>query len=346
MSYLLKFFIILSILATNPWSHTDYGQWILPRLIVLFITLVYVGVIVVEKSYQFYSKTWLYWLAFLSWGGICTVLSKFPNLSFFGIGYWGDGWLYWLLCGGLYVLLETCIHNDPSTWRSLDEAVKFGAIVASLAVFFPFYARAGHAAYVIGLGMCLLGLDGIYTGIGSVTLLFLGNRAVILALLCAFWPQLWRRFKGVIGVALVALLLFSGGRSIRPGKAPIQNQVLRNITSDRINLVTLIHSPDIHPLLGKGFNGLAILKLEKPDQRSWITSAKLHNLVADTYLSLGIPGLLLYGLLLVQILKPLPLPLVVYYLIFMMLWYDNAQYTHLILFLSLNYRNGLAYRGS
>ncbi|MDY6939571.1 MAG: O-antigen polymerase, partial [Cyanobacteriota bacterium] len=194
-----------------------------------------------------------------------------------------------------------------------------------------------------------------------VTALLLGRtRIAILAFLAATFYILGRKYYKLLVPAAFIVLLAIGMVTIN---RPIQGlPIVRQITSDRLYLWKVAaRGIYLRPQLGWGFDGFGIAYpyVGKPElvakvyvlgEFSFdylgrdgkigslpIPSNKAHNLILDTTLSVGIWGMLVYltlcGYSLHKIIqlryRGLESAVIVYF-IFTFLWFECAQYTHLI----------------
>lgn len=194
----------------------------------------------------------------------------------------------------------------------------------------------------------------------SPALLFAQTRAALLALTLAIFYLLGGKYyKQLIPIGLICLIgigLISTDRQIA-GLSP-----LKQVTSDRIYLWHISQRGiRQRPLFGWGFDGfgiaypyifksqwqpqvlrLGIFSFDYQDETGKIRTLKLptykaHNLIFDTILSIGIVGMLSYSLLLGFYLwqnlsgRDRELASVaIAYLAFTFIWFDCAQFTHLL----------------
>lgn len=143
---------------------------------------------------------------------------------------------------------------------------------------------------------------------------------------------------------------------------------LKHFTSDRIYLWQRAWKGIAErPLIGWGFSGYSIRDaiyscpedsktvalydykiLCQQKKRKFLVKAeptKAHNLPLDLLLSTGLPGLFAYLVLLVNYMdnsrdpKSFYIPLALTYIVYVMTWYDTAQFSHLIWWLLSSQRN-------
>ncbi|MCL1469019.1 O-antigen ligase family protein [Argonema galeatum] len=191
-----------------------------------------------------------------------------------------------------------------------------------------FYSHRGHASFVLAAIVVLLLVSWQRQWISSRTvkrvgvliisaLLLTQTRQAVLALLIATFYLLGRKYyKLLIPATLVCLLIIGIATTTRQ----INNlPLIKQITSDRIYLWQLSkRGISQRPLLGWGFDGfgtaypyvlspektLKVVRLgdfsldyinEKGKLRTIsLPTAKAHNLILDTTLSVGVLGLLSY----------------------------------------------------
>lgn len=232
------------------------------------------------------------------------------------------------------------------------------------------YSHRGHASFVLA-SVAVLTLVGwqwkwistrkTFVALALIipALLLTQTRAGLLALIVATAYLLGRQhYKLIVPAALVCLLIIGITTSTRQ----INNlPVIKQLTSDRIYLWQLSsRGINQRPLLGWGMNGFAIAyphvlnsqwaKIRRLDDFSFdfqrqyghistlaLPTAKAHNLILDTTLSLGMLGMLSYLTLLgfcLYLLLQSPYrgieAVVIAYVAFTFTWFDCAQYTHLV----------------
>lgn len=232
------------------------------------------------------------------------------------------------------------------------------------------YSHRGHASFVLAAVAVLLLVSWRWrwistrkvTLLGSIILLALlltQTRQAILALLIATAFLLGRKYyKVLIPAALICLLIISLASTTRR----INNlPLIKQITSDRIYLWELAsRGIQKRPLFGWGFNGFgtAYPYILKPDQTPKIVrlgdfsfdyldekgqiqaialpTAKAHNLILDTTISVGILGLFVYiSLFIVSLWQIIKSPsrgieaIGIAYFIFTLTWFECAQFSHL-----------------
>lgn len=232
------------------------------------------------------------------------------------------------------------------------------------------YSHRGHAAFVLA-SVAVLSLVGWQWGWIStrrvkiagvlilLALLLTQTRQSVIALIVSTAFLLGRKYyKLLIPAALACLLIVSLATTTRQiSNLPHYKQ----ITSDRIYLWELSkRGIGERPLLGWGFDGfgtaypyvlnpkktlkivrLGDFSLDYQDNNRLLRTiplptAKAHNLILDTTLSVGILGLLSYLALLgfcVYLVIQSPFrgieAVAVAYLVFTLTWFECAQFTHL-----------------
>jgi O-antigen ligase len=232
------------------------------------------------------------------------------------------------------------------------------------------YYHRGHAAFVLAAVEILLLVSWRWgwistrsvTLLGSIILLALlltQTRQAIIALFIATTFLLGRKhYKVLIPVALVCLLIISLATTTRR----INNlPLIKQLTSDRIYLwEQASRGISKRPLLGWGFDGFGIaypylLNPEKTpkivrlgdfsfdylDEKEQIRTialptAKAHNLILDTTISVGIIGLFVYiSLFSFSLWQIINSPwrgieaIAIVYLVFTFTWFECAQFSHL-----------------
>jgi len=232
------------------------------------------------------------------------------------------------------------------------------------------YSHRGHASFVLA-SIAVLTLVGwqwkwistrktvVALALIIPALLLTQTRAGLLAFIVAIAYLLGRKhYKLIVPAALVCLLIIGITTSTRQ----INNlPVIKQLTSDRIYLWQLSsRGINQRPLLGWGMNGFAIAyphvvnsqwaKITRLDDFSFefqrqdghidtlaLPTAKAHNLILDTTLSIGMLGMLSYLTLLgfcLYLLLQSPYrgieAVVIAYVAFSFTWFDCAQYTHLV----------------
>lgn len=232
------------------------------------------------------------------------------------------------------------------------------------------YSHRGHAAFVLAAVAVLLLVSWRWrwistrkvTLLGSIILLALlltQTRQAIIALFIGTAFLLGRKYyKALITLALICLLIISLASTTRR----INNlPLLKQITSDRIYLWELAsRGISKSPLFGWGFDGfgtaypyvinfnqtqkivhLGDFSFDYLDEKgqihtSALPTAKAHNLILDTTISVGILGLLVYlALFIICIWKIIKSPTLgieaigIVYFIFTLTWFECAQFSHL-----------------
>lgn len=248
------------------------------------------------------------------------------------------------------------------------------------------YSHRGHASFVLAAIVVLLLVSWQRQWISSRTvkmagvlmilaLLLTQTRQAVLALLVTTIYLLEKKYYKLLIPATIICLLVIG---IATTTRQIDNlPLIKQITSDRIYLWQLSkRGISQHPLLGWGMNGFGsaypyVLNPEKPlkvvrlgdfsldyvNEKGKLRTiplptAKAHNLVLDTTLSVGILGLLSYSALIIFAIKQTIQSsyrgieaIAICYLIFTFTWFECAQFTHIFWWaLSLwgnsNFQNG------
>jgi O-antigen ligase len=232
------------------------------------------------------------------------------------------------------------------------------------------YSHRGHAAFVLAAVAVLLLVSWRWgwistrkvTLLGSIILLALlltQTRQAIIALLIATAFLLGKKYyKVLIPIALIGILIISlASTNRRINNLPL----IKQITSDRIYLWELAsRGISKRPLFGWGFDGFGtaypyILNPEKTPQivrlgdfsfdyldekgqinTSALPTAKAHNFILDTTISVGIVGLFVYlALFIICIWRVIKSPtrgieaIGIAYFIFTLTWFECAQFSHI-----------------
>lgn len=313
---------------------------------------------------------WLYWLALAAFtlsntlllrlhpellrpqlqglliGGVILALSIFPQIIYWGIDY------------------------TATTGQLLKENVLVSTIFQDQQPI-GFYSHRGHASFVLTAAALLLALAWQWRWISTrwmsiagspifIALLLTQTRGSIIALIISVAFLLGRKYyKLLIPATIVCLLVVAIATTTRH----IDNlSLIKQLTSDRIYLWELsTKGISQRPLFGWGFDGfgsaypyivkpktaqkivrLGDFSIDYQDKKGQIhtialPTAKAHNLILDTTLSVGVLGLLSYsGLLGFSLWRVIWSPLrgieaiALAYFIFTLTWFECAQFTHII----------------
>lgn len=232
------------------------------------------------------------------------------------------------------------------------------------------YSHRGHASFVLAAVIALLLVSWKRQWINSIrikiigiflilALLFTQTRQAVLALLITTVYLLGKKYYKLLIPATMICLLVIG---IATNTRQINNlPLIKQITSDRIYLWELSkRGISQSPLLGWGFNGFgtAYPYILNPSKRLKVVrlgdfnidyideqgklgtmplpTAKAHNLILDTILSVGVLGFVLYSALIMFAIKQtIQSPyrgieaIAICYLVFTFTWFECAQFTHL-----------------
>ncbi|MFB2920076.1 O-antigen ligase family protein [Aerosakkonema funiforme] len=233
------------------------------------------------------------------------------------------------------------------------------------------YSHRGHASFVLAAIVIFLLVSWQRQWISSRTVKMVGvlmilaflltqTRQAVLALRIATVYLLGKKYYKLLVPATIVCLLVIG---IATTTRQIDNlPLIKQITSDRIYLWQLSkRGISQRPLLGWGMNGFgtAYPYILNPDKTVKVVrlgdfsldyvnkkgklstiplpTAKAHNLLLDTTLSVGILGLLSYSALIIFAIKQtIQSPyqgieaIAICYLIFTFTWFECAQYTHIM----------------
>ncbi len=335
--------LIATLVSPFPW-HSLFGQeqmgdgWLYWLLIAIFT----LSNNLLLKLYPELARSQLVGLVI---GGVILALSVFPQVINWRIDYTGTS-------GQLiqsHILASTIFQNQQPI---------------------GLYSHRGHASFVLAAVavMTLVGWQWqwINTRLAVVAgilimpaLLFTQTRAGLLALLVATIYLLGRKhYQLLVTAALVCLLIIGIATSTRQ----IHNSTeIKQFTSDRVYLWQIAsYRISLRPLLGWGMNGfgtayssvrpgrkitkvihLGDFSFDYQDENGLIKtaqlpSAKAHNLILDTVISVGFLGLASYLTLLAWCLwQIIQSPyrgieaVFIAYLVFTFTWFECAQFTHL-----------------
>lgn len=130
----------LSIIAINPWGGTHGPIWVLPKVLVLTALLVLNGFIIFRHAQLVrvdvaWRRTSYLWAALLGVGLLSTVLSPTPCRSLLEQSIYGDGWLYWLLVGGLVLTNALVVRAKPELFKVQLRGLLLGGLVFAASIF-------------------------------------------------------------------------------------------------------------------------------------------------------------------------------------------------------------------
>ncbi|MFB2897469.1 O-antigen ligase family protein [Aerosakkonemataceae cyanobacterium BLCC-F50] len=321
---------------------------------------------------------WLYWLIIATFTLSNTlVLKLYPNLF--------RCQLNGLLIGGIILaisiypqVIDWKIDYTVTMGQVIKENILASTIFQNQQPI-GLYSHRGHAAFVLAAISVLFLVSWQEKWLGAVpttmalivmipALVLTQTRAGVLALLGASVYLLGRRYYKLLITAflggLLIVLLLGSQRQIDnlPG--------IKQMTSDRIYLWELsLKGISIRPLLGWGMNGFGIAypfvfsEREKPQvvnlgdlsfdyigkngqvRSRIIPTYKVHNLILDMTLSVGVLGMLSYtalfgfywwrGMLTPSRERSVPsgvriATVIICYFIFTFTWFECAQFTHLV----------------
>jgi len=192
-----------------------------------------------------------------------------------------------------------------------------------------------------------------------IILILARTRMTLVATLSALIYLFGRRYGKLLIIGLIVCFVSVGITTSNRTIAGLP--VIKQITSDRVFLwETAIRGIQAKPLFGWGFDGFGlafptshnpewqpprVLKILRSSFRFRtrkgevkelsLPSNRAHNLILDTWLSVGLIGLSLYAALctiaIIQLRQTLPgfEVLAIVYLLFTVTWFECAQYTHL-----------------
>ncbi|MCL1475566.1 O-antigen ligase family protein [Argonema antarcticum] len=312
---------------------------------------------------------WLYWLLIAAFTLSNTLVLKYrPSIV--------HSQLNGLLIGGVILALSIFpqvlnwkIDYTVTTGQLLRDNILVSTIFQAQQPI-GLYSHRGHAAFVLA-AVAVLAVVSWQKGwinngnfaISTISiipaLLFTQNRAGILALIIAVTYLLGQKYYQLLIPATLVCLLAIG---INTTTRKIDNlPLIKQITSDRIYLWQLSASAIVQrPIFGWGMNGFGIaypyiytsswtprivhlgdfsfdyVNKEGVIRTKPIISNKAHNLILDSSLSVGILGMVCYGVLLGFCLWCVVLSpnrgveaVALAYLVFAFTWFECAQFTYL-----------------
>ncbi|MEC4986272.1 MAG: O-antigen ligase family protein [Oscillatoria sp. PMC 1068.18] len=342
--------------------------------IFLTITLLFSTLLSPYPPYSFWGQNqmgdgWIYWLivAVFSLSNIL-VLKHYPELL--------RPQIKGLLLGGIIVALSVfpqVIDWRIDYTATMGQLIRDNLLESTIFKNqqpIGLYSHRGHAGFVLAAVSSLLLVVWQWRWLKSsklivalsitlLALLFTQNRASLIALLLATIFLLGQKYKRLLIIATLVCLFVVG---IATTTRQLEGlPTIKQITSDRIKLwQDSLSGISQRPVFGWGFDGYgsAYAYLRQPEKVERmervgdfrieyftnkgqfrtvaLPTAKTHNLILDTLLSVGFIGLSIYAtiwfysLILLSKSSLSRVSILAYtYLIFTLFWFECAQYSHL-----------------